>query len=186
MKGRTTMVIAHRLSTIRDSSKIVAFDKGKVFEEGTHCDLLNREGSLYRKLWHRQLSKGVYEEEEEEEEEEERMDEEEVVQPLPVEAGMNPKPGGLRRLEALLRDIDDSDPKKKEVKTVCDMLKKEEESHKVRGRGIQRGSIEKWKGHAENDANVGTKNLKRLANKMIFKKMHSEVSEKLQSLKKEN
>lgn len=183
MKGRTTMVIAHRLSTIKDSSKIVAFDKGKVFEEGTHDDLLKTDGSLYRKLWDRQLSKRGGEEEDERETEEEK----EEFMPLPVEAGMNPKPDGLRRLEALMRDMDDSDPIKKEIQNACVMLEAEKKGREVRSRGIQRGTIRKWQHHAKNDtkASPGTKNFKRLANKVIFNKMHSEVTERLQSIKDE-
>ena len=50
MKGKTTIVIAHRLSTIRKMDRIIVLDKGKVFEEGTHEELINVE-SLYKKLW---------------------------------------------------------------------------------------------------------------------------------------
>ena len=58
MKGRTTLVIAHRLSTLKPSSCIVAFEKGKVIESGTHDDLLRTAGSLYAKLWQEQLGSG--------------------------------------------------------------------------------------------------------------------------------
>lgn len=43
-KGRTTLVIAHRLSTIRGADKIVVMDKGVVVDEGTHDELLARDG----------------------------------------------------------------------------------------------------------------------------------------------
>jgi ATP-binding cassette subfamily B protein len=46
----TTLVIAHRLSTIIDADNIVVLDKGKVVEEGTHQQLLEKEG-LYAHLW---------------------------------------------------------------------------------------------------------------------------------------
>ncbi|GAB3336770.1 ABC transporter ATP-binding protein [Larkinella ripae] len=51
MKGRTAIVIAHRLSTIREANKIIVVDKGQIVEQGTHEELLQREGAyanLYR------------------------------------------------------------------------------------------------------------------------------------------
>jgi subfamily B ATP-binding cassette protein MsbA len=49
MKGRTTLVIAHRLSTVRRANRIVVLDGGRIVEEGSHAELLTREG-LYRRL----------------------------------------------------------------------------------------------------------------------------------------
>ncbi|MBN1136624.1 MAG: ABC transporter ATP-binding protein [Anaerolineae bacterium] len=46
--SRTTFVIAHRLSTITTADWIVVLNEGQVVEQGTHADLLAREGSLYR------------------------------------------------------------------------------------------------------------------------------------------
>ncbi len=51
MKGRTSIVIAHRLSTIRKMDRVIVVDQGQITEEGSHEELLSREGSLYKKLW---------------------------------------------------------------------------------------------------------------------------------------
>ena len=53
MKGRTTLVIAHRLSTVQKMDRIVVLDKGKIVEDGTHTELLAKEG-YYFKLWQAQ------------------------------------------------------------------------------------------------------------------------------------
>ena len=44
MKGRTAIVIAHRLSTIQKADKIIVLDKGEIIEEGTHSELLEKQG----------------------------------------------------------------------------------------------------------------------------------------------
>jgi ATP-binding cassette subfamily B multidrug efflux pump len=45
--GRTSFVIAHRLSTIRNADSIVVMDGGKIVEQGSHEELLRREGFYY-------------------------------------------------------------------------------------------------------------------------------------------
>jgi len=47
LKGRTSIVIAHRLSTIRDADLILVIEKGKLIEQGTHEELMDRQGLYY-------------------------------------------------------------------------------------------------------------------------------------------
>lgn len=49
--GRTAIVIAHRLSTITKANKIILLDKGEIKEQGTHAELLAKQG-LYSNLFH--------------------------------------------------------------------------------------------------------------------------------------
>ena len=50
-KGRTTFVIAHRLSTIRNAGRILVLTTNGIEEEGTHEELLQKNG-VYAKLYH--------------------------------------------------------------------------------------------------------------------------------------
>jgi len=56
MKNRTVLVIAHRLSTVKHADNIVVVQDGKIAEQGTHDDLMQRCGS-YRTLVETQLNK---------------------------------------------------------------------------------------------------------------------------------
>lgn len=55
-EGSTTLIIAHRLSTVIHADSIVVLDKGKLVEQGTHQELLEKNG-MYAKLWRRQQIK---------------------------------------------------------------------------------------------------------------------------------
>lgn len=48
MKGRTTFVIAHRLSTIKRADQILVIEKGEIAEQGTHDELIAKEGRYYQ------------------------------------------------------------------------------------------------------------------------------------------
>ena len=50
----TTIIVAHRLSTIRDASRIIVLDEGHIVEDGSHSDLIARDGA-YAQLVRRQL-----------------------------------------------------------------------------------------------------------------------------------
>ncbi|MFO0773123.1 MAG: lipid A export permease/ATP-binding protein MsbA [Nitrospiraceae bacterium] len=60
MKHRTTLVIAHRLSTIQSADRIVVLSRGRIVEQGTHTQLLQREGT-YRRLHSMQFHEPVSE-----------------------------------------------------------------------------------------------------------------------------
>jgi ABC-type multidrug transport system ATPase subunit len=49
MVGRTSFMIAHRLSTVRDAGLVLVLDEGELVEQGTHVELLKRDG-LYGQL----------------------------------------------------------------------------------------------------------------------------------------
>jgi ATP-binding cassette subfamily B multidrug efflux pump len=53
MKGKTVIAIAHRLSTIAAMDRLIVMDDGRIIEQGTHAELLNKNGT-YARLWHHQ------------------------------------------------------------------------------------------------------------------------------------
>lgn len=55
MEGRTSFVIAHRLSTIRDADIILVMNQGKIVEQGSHIELMAKEG-FYADLYNSQFT----------------------------------------------------------------------------------------------------------------------------------
>jgi subfamily B ATP-binding cassette protein MsbA len=55
MRGKTTFIIAHRLSTVRRADVVLVFEKGSIVERGTHNELAQKEGGVYRRLYEYQI-----------------------------------------------------------------------------------------------------------------------------------
>jgi len=51
-KGKTVLLIAHRLTSVMDADIILVIDKSKIAEQGSHHELLNKEG-IYSKMWNK-------------------------------------------------------------------------------------------------------------------------------------
>ena len=51
LTGRTSIVIAHRLATLREVDRILVLHKGRLTEQGTHDELIQRQGGIYRTLY---------------------------------------------------------------------------------------------------------------------------------------
>jgi ATP-binding cassette subfamily B protein len=63
IKNKTTIVIAHRLSTIKEMDRIIVIEDGKIIEDDTHAELINKDEGTYKKLWN--LQAGGFSKEEE-------------------------------------------------------------------------------------------------------------------------
>lgn len=63
MENRTTIVIAHRLSTLSEMDRVLVFDQGQIIEDGTHTELLAKNGH-YAKMWQMQAGGFLPEKEE--------------------------------------------------------------------------------------------------------------------------
>ncbi len=55
IKNRTTIIIAHRLSTIKSANKIIVLSDGKIIDEGTHEELIEK-SELYKKLYNQEIN----------------------------------------------------------------------------------------------------------------------------------
>ncbi|WP_019997146.1 ABC transporter ATP-binding protein [Aureimonas ureilytica] len=61
-QGRTTLIIAHRLSTVRHADRIVVVSDGRILEEGSHAELMDRKGAYHRLV---EAQNGIFDDERE-------------------------------------------------------------------------------------------------------------------------
>ncbi|RZN34313.1 MAG: ABC transporter [Methanosarcinales archaeon] len=55
VQSKTVVIIAHRLNTVVNADAIAVLDEGRLVEQGTHQELMKKEG-LYRRMWDEQQS----------------------------------------------------------------------------------------------------------------------------------
>ena len=59
MQGRTVILIAHRITTLMDADRICLLDRGRIIEQGSHREMLEK-GGLYRRIYDLQSSRGEF------------------------------------------------------------------------------------------------------------------------------
>ncbi|HEY6363519.1 MAG TPA: ATP-binding cassette domain-containing protein, partial [Candidatus Binatia bacterium] len=59
MQGRTTLLISHRISTVRDADIVVYLNRGRIIEQGTHDELVQRRGAYYELYQRQRLAREV-------------------------------------------------------------------------------------------------------------------------------
>ncbi len=59
LAGKTTVIVSHRLNAVKDASRIIVLDGGKIAEEGTHAELIRREGKYWELVRRQQLEEEV-------------------------------------------------------------------------------------------------------------------------------
>ncbi len=59
LAGKTTVIVSHRLAAVKDATRIVVLDSGRIVEEGTHADLIRREGKYWELVRRQQLEEAL-------------------------------------------------------------------------------------------------------------------------------
>ena len=57
-KDRTTLIVSHRISSVKNADAIMVIDKGQIIQQGTHNELINKEG-YYKALYKKQLQEST-------------------------------------------------------------------------------------------------------------------------------